>query len=196
MNVRTIAPAGPDARPRCIATLVPAFADDPVARWVFPEPGQYLRYFPKIVGGFADVALKDGSAWEVDGFSGAAVWLAPGREPAEEALVEAVAEGVPRPRQAGVFDLFQRMAESHPEGPHWYLPLIGVEPARQGLGYGSSLLRSMSRVCDREGLPAYLEATSPANVALYRRHGFRPSGVLRSGDSPPLVRMERQPHPV
>jgi GNAT superfamily N-acetyltransferase len=193
MNARTIAPVRPGEQPRCIGTLVSAFADDPVARWVFSEPGRYLDYFPRVLQSFAAVALRDGTAWEVDGFSGTAVWLAPGQEPDEEGLASAVAEGVPGARQAEVFELLEQMAESHPRGPHWYLPFIGVEPARQGRGCGSALLSRMTRVCDQEGLPAYLEATRPANVALYRRHGFRPLGVLQAGDSPPLVRMERNP---
>jgi ribosomal protein S18 acetylase RimI-like enzyme len=88
------------------------------------------------------------------------------------------------------------MAESHPQGPHWHLPLIGVDPSRQGLGYGSALLVEMTRTRDREGLPLYLEATSPANVAFYRRHGFRPLGRLQARDPPPLVRMEREPRLV
>jgi hypothetical protein len=77
MNARTIAPVRPGEQPRCIGTLVSAFADDPVARWVFSEPGRYLDYFPRVLKSFAAVALRDGTAWEVDGFSGTAVWLAP-----------------------------------------------------------------------------------------------------------------------
>ena len=56
---------------------------------------------------------------------------------------------------------------------HWYLPLIGVDPFHQRKGYGSALLRHVLRLCDRDGTPAYLESTNPANVPLYERHGFR-----------------------
>jgi GNAT superfamily N-acetyltransferase len=186
----------PGEQDRCVDTLVDAFADDPVARWLFPQSNQYLEHFPKLVNAFAEVAVSRGTAWEIDGFSGTAVWLAPGSEPDEVALAEAVGEGVPVDRQPGVFELLGRMAEAHPQGAHWYLPLIGVEPRRQGLGYGSALLAEVARICDRDGLPAYLEATSPGNVALYRRHGFRPLGSLQAADSPPLVRMERPPRSV
>lgn len=196
MNAYTVSSVGPDAQPRCINTLVAAFAEDPVARWVFPDPGRYLEHFPRLVESFAQVSVRDGTAWEVGGFSGAAVWLAPGQEPDEEHLAAAVAEGVPAPRQPEVLELFERMSESHPQGPHWYLPLIGVEPRRQGRGCGSALLSRMTRVCDREGLPAYLEATHAANVALYERHGFHALGVLRAGSSPPMVRMLREPRPA
>jgi GNAT superfamily N-acetyltransferase len=196
MNKRTIASVRPGEQDRCVGTLVDAFADDPVARWLFPQSNQYVENFPKLVNAFATVAVSRGTAWEIDGFAGTAVWLAPGREPDEAALAEAVGEGVLADRKRGAFELLERMAEVHPQGPHWYLPLIGVEPRRQGLGYGSALLSEVARICDREGLPAYPEATSPSNVALYHRHGFRPLGSLQAGDSPPLIRMERPPRSV
>lgn len=193
MKQRIIASVRPGEQDRCVGTLVDAFAEDPVARWLFPKSSEYLDHFPKLVNAFAEVAASQGTAWEIDGFAGAAVWLAPGSEPDESALAEAVGEGVPADRQPGVLELLERMAEAHPQGPHWYLPLIGVEPRRQGLGYGSALLAEGARICDREGLPAYLEATSPGNAALYQRHGFRPLGLLQADDSPPMVRMERKP---
>ncbi len=193
MNERAIVPVAAGAQRRCVGTLIAAFADDPVARWLFPEPGQYLDHFPRLVGAFAEPALEAGTAFQVDGFAGAAVWLAPGQEPDEDALAEAIGQGVSAERQAAVLELLGRMAEAHPKEAHWYLPLIGVEPAYQGRGYGSALLSQVSKVCDREGLPAYLEATSPANVALYRRHGFRPLGLIQAQGSPPLVSMEREP---
>jgi ribosomal protein S18 acetylase RimI-like enzyme len=39
-----------------------------------------------------------------------------------------------------VFTVLETMEGYHPSEPHWYLPLIGVEPARQGRGHGSALL--------------------------------------------------------
>jgi RimJ/RimL family protein N-acetyltransferase len=66
----------------------------------------------------------------------------------------------------------EQMAEFHPQEPHWYLPLLGVDPMKQGRGYGSALLVHALERCDRDRLPAYLEASSPRNKALYERHGF------------------------
>jgi len=47
--------------------------------------------------------------------------------------------------------------------------------------------------CDVETLPAYLEATSERNVALYERLGFEHLGELRLNNSPPLWPMRRPP---
>ncbi len=46
---------------------------------------------------------------------------------------------------------------------------------------------------DREGSPAYLEATSRRNRALYERHGFVTIGELTVADCPPLYAMWRPP---
>jgi hypothetical protein len=47
--------------------------------------------------------------------------------------------------------------------------------------------------CDRDGLPAYLEATTPRSVGLYRRHGFEVVTEIRVGSAPPIFPMVRRP---
>jgi ribosomal protein S18 acetylase RimI-like enzyme len=90
-----------------------------------------------------------------------------------------------------VFALLEQTAEHHPETPCWYLPFIGIDPQHQGRGLGSRLLAEGLARCDRDRLPAYLEASSARNRALYERHGFVGTGELRAGDSPPLWPMLR-----
>ena len=85
------------------------------------------------------------------------------------------------------------MAKHHPREPHWYLPLIGVDPAHQGKGYGDALMANALERCDRDRAPAYLESTNPRNISLYRRHGFEPIGTIQAGSSPLLVPMLRRP---
>ena len=52
--------------------------------------------------------------------------------------------------------------------------------------------RTLTR-CDRETLPAYLEATSERNAALYARLGFAHLSSFTLGSSPPLWPMRRPP---
>ncbi len=85
------------------------------------------------------------------------------------------------------------MGEFHPKEPHWYLPLIGVDPTRQNKGYGAMLMQYALEVCDRDGLPAYLESSNPRNITLYQRHGFEIVGTIQAGSSPPLFPMRREP---
>jgi GNAT superfamily N-acetyltransferase len=65
-------------------------------------------------------------------------------------------------------------------------------PCRQGQGHGSALLRHALERCDRDHLPAYLDATNPRNISLYERHGFERLGRIQVGTSPPLVPMLRK----
>jgi GNAT superfamily N-acetyltransferase len=67
-------------------------------------------------------------------------------------------------------------------------------PAFQSRGIGSAFLRAMLARADREGMPAYHEATSPRNRALYERHGYVSQGELTLPDGgPTLWRMWREP---
>ena len=69
--------------------------------------------------------------------------------------------------------------------------MIGVDPTHQRKGCGAALLRETLRQCDRDHVPAYLEASNPANMNLYRRHGFEVQGTIQVGSSPPLFPMLR-----
>lgn len=81
----------------------------------------------------------------------------------------------------------------HPRQRHYYLPYIGVRPAAQGRGLGTGLLAPVLERCDRERLPAYLEASSPDNARLYRRLGFTTREIIRPLGSPPIELMIRDP---
>jgi GNAT superfamily N-acetyltransferase len=83
--------------------------------------------------------------------------------------------------------------ETHPHEPCWYLNLLGVAAGHQGTGIGSGLLEVALARSDRDGIPAYLEATSPDNRRLYERHGFVVERRLDSYGGPPLWAMWRQP---
>ena len=92
--------------------------------------------------------------------------------------------------------MFEQMDALHPQETYWHLPLIGVDPAHQGKGIGSALLSHILNVCDGQNVSAYLEATSPRNVPLYKRHGFEAIGSIQVADSPRIVAMLRKPRPM
>ncbi|HZS00118.1 MAG TPA: GNAT family N-acetyltransferase [Chloroflexota bacterium] len=179
---------------RIVAVLVLAFSRDPAVRWAFPEPSRYLTYFPRFVRAFGGRAFEHGSAHYADGYVGAALWLPPDVHPDEDAMGTVFQEGAAEQAQEDVFALLEQMASYHPSEPHWYLPLIGVDPTRQGNGYGSALLQHATALCDRDGRLAYLESSNPANVPLYERHGFEVVGTIQAGSSPPFWPMVRKPH--
>jgi ribosomal protein S18 acetylase RimI-like enzyme len=177
-----------------IAVVVLAFAADPVTRWTWPDPSAYLAHFPAFVKAFGGRAFAEGAARCIDGYAGAALWLPPGVGPDEDALGELLQRTAPPAIQGDIFALLEQMGRYHPSEPHWYLPLIGVDPARQSQGHGSALMRHALAACDRDGRPAYLESTNPRNLPLYERHGFERLGTIQAGASPPLFPMLRKPH--
>jgi ribosomal protein S18 acetylase RimI-like enzyme len=174
-----------------IDTVVLAFAADPVARWNWPDPHQYLASMPSLVRAFGRGAFAHGGAHCTDGYGGAALWLPPGVQPEEAALDDVVQRTVSASIRSDAMAIFEQMARYHPRGPHWYLPLIGVDPACQGHGHGGALMTYALRQCDQDHLPAYLESTNPRNISLYQRHGFQVIGTIQVGTSPPLAPMLR-----
>jgi ribosomal protein S18 acetylase RimI-like enzyme len=177
---------------RAVATLTLAFASDPIIRWLFPDTEDYLTAFPalvRLVG--ADALSGAGSTDEAAGGLGAALWVAPEVELDADPVVDLLEQTVARSRHEAVFGFLEKVQGDHLEAPHWYLPFIGVDPLAQGRGHGGQLLDVGASRCDADGLPAYLEASSPRNRALYERHGYQVLGEIRSADSPPLWPMVR-----
>jgi ribosomal protein S18 acetylase RimI-like enzyme len=172
--------------------IVLAFAGDPITRWTWPEAHAYLAAMPRLVRAFGGNAFTHRSAYGVDDFAGAALWLPPGIEPDRDAMGELMQSTLTPVQLEGAMALFEQMAGYHPHEPHWYLPLIGVDPAQQGKGHGDAMMAHALARCDRDHAPAYLESTNPRNISLYRRHGFEPLGEIRTSASPPLVPMLRK----
>jgi len=189
---RDVSPAADEDR--AIATITMAFTNDPVARWIFRDANVYLTYCPGFLKAFAGSAFANDSADSIDDCGGVALWLPPEVAPDEETMDAITEEAVPAAEQEEVFAFLGQMGEFHPTEPHWYLPLIGVDVTKQGRGYGSALLCHSLERCDRDQVPAYLEATSLRNRSLYERHGFDELGIIQAGSSPPMWPMQRRPH--
>lgn len=178
--------------PRALAAIVTAFAADPVSRWVFSEPADYLRLFPLVVGHMGGGAFAQGTAIASADLRAVALWLPPGASGDLEAVGETLAtSGHTPPEDAPAF--FEAMAHHHPEAPHWYLPFIGVDPGLQGRGLGGELMTAALARVDESGLPAYLESSNPKNVPFYERFGFRAAGAIQVGNSPLMTPMWRPP---
>jgi ribosomal protein S18 acetylase RimI-like enzyme len=188
--IKTVTPSNAD---QAIGTVVLAFSADPIARWFYPDPHQYLLHLPNFVRAFAGKAFEHNSAYYVDGYLGAALWLPPEVHPDENALTALLQRTIPEENQQEIFAFIEQMDSSHPSEPHWYLPMIGVDPAQQHQGYGSALLQHALLVCDRDQKLAYLESSSPKSIPLYEWHGFELAGTIQVGSSPPLFPMLRKP---
>lgn len=182
-----------------VEVLCRAFDEDPVVNWFVREDAGRADAFRR----FFDVAVRrmtlphDEVYTTADG-GGAALWNPPGAwqlEPDDlEALLPDFAHVFGEAKLERSLQGMEMMETAHPTEPHFYLFLLGVHPARHNRGIGSALLQTVLRRCDEEGLPAYLEATSPRNVPLYERHGFVVTDTMTMPDGgPPLWLMWRAP---
>lgn len=180
--------------------LADAFYDDPVGRWLDPDDETRATRLARLFELWATAfTLPHGEVLRV-GDAAAALWLPPGRWQVPPLVL---LRHLPRlgrifGRRTALLLRGQRSLERHhPRTPHWYLPAIGVATADQGRGVGSALLGAVLERCDRDGVPAYLEATCERNRDLYARHGFDlRDDVIHLPDGPPLWPMWREPRPV
>ena len=193
MTTQLVQTAAPSNEPQIVDTVVLAFSSDPVVRWFYPEGHQFLTNFPAFVRAFGGRAFENGSAYHVDGFLGAALWLPPDVHPDEDSVVDLIQSTVPEKAQGDLLSILEQLGSFHPREPHWYLPLIGVDPAHQGKGYGSALMEHALIPCDGEKKAAYLESTNAKNIPLYERYGFELVGKLEVGSAPPLFPIVRKP---
>ena len=99
----------------------------------------------------------------------------------KRALAGLIQRSVSEHKLEEVLGVFEQMGSYHPSEPHWYLPLIGVDPAQQGRGYGSALMEHALIRCDRDQKLAYLESSNPKNISLHERHGFELLGTIQVG---------------
>ncbi|MGW2182997.1 GNAT family N-acetyltransferase [Streptomyces sp. NPDC001732] len=175
--------------------LARAFDDDPMMRWFFPDESSraegMARYFATI---FTRQYGRHGVCERTD--AGAAFWVSPeGQEKAVpdaetvQELEEILGDRAPLFREA-----VGLAAEHGPKEPHWYLAVVGADPAARGQGHGSALLRSGLAKADAAGMPVYLESSKESNLPIYEHFGFTVLGEARlPGGGPVLWAMRRAP---
>lgn len=79
-------------------------------------------------------------------------------------------------------------------GRHWYLAALAVDPAHQGKGHASRLLRDGLNRIDMENLPCYLETDGEKNASIYRRFGFEViDEFVAPGSNETTIAMLRKP---
>ena len=178
---------------RVISSIVLGFSSDPILRWLYPEPQEYLTNFPILAQLFGGRAFNHNSAYHLQNYIGAALWLAPDVHPDEEGLTQMLQDGFDGTQLDEIFSLFEQMDNFHPDEPCWHLAFIAVDPAQQNKGYGATLLNHTLEVVDNDKKLAYLESTNEANLSLYRRHGFELVGNIQAGKSPSMFPMIREP---
>lgn len=66
-------------------------------------------------------------------------------------------------------DIHKRIMKNN----HQYIILLGVDPNKQGQGYGSKLMLPVLKIAEEKGQACYLETHGENNVAFYSKLGFK-----------------------
>ncbi len=180
--------------------LAQAFYDDPVMSWLLPDDGSRQRRLRSLFQiELRYLHLPNDEVYTTADLAGGALWAPPDKwRTPPVSLVRSMPQlalslGRRLPPALRCIAAIERV---HPHEPHWYLGVLGTEPARQGKGIGGALMGPVLQRCDRDGLPAYLESSKEANVAFYARHGFEVTRPLDLPDGGPRVwPMWREPRP-
>lgn len=195
MGIR-VQQAGQDDRELVVSVLEEAFHHDPVSSWVFPDEAHRRAVHGKFLGVFADITLAEGRIDVAEDGAAVALWLpVPSRRARGEDPTPALMRQTADPDNERCELVGRLTGKVHPhDRAHSYLLMIGVSPQRQGEGVGAELIRAELDRCDRDGVPAYLEASSARSRTLYERLGFRFLGsAVELPDGPSMWPMWREP---
>jgi GNAT superfamily N-acetyltransferase len=169
------------------ATLTAAFAADPLWRWAFPRLEDLEVLWRFMIGS----ALRYRWVRLLDGCTAATLWIPPGGTELteqEQAELPALLARLIGDRASEVLELMDRLEAAHPhDRPHFYLSLLGTDPAHRGKGLGMALLAENLALIDAEGMPAYLESSNPVNNRRYESVGFVAVGELSTPDDAHVV---------
>lgn len=177
--------------------LVRAFDDDPWMNFVAKQDARRSsRMRAWLHRGFARQTFPHGETYMTAGCEGVALWTPP--HPPSHAWMDDVELRVTLARVSGVHRVPQMLrairliGQHEPKERHMELRLLAVEPALQGQGIASRLVRPMLQACDAQRLPTALLCTKESNVAVYAHFGFTVSAEVEIPSGPRLWEMWRR----
>lgn len=191
-----VRPAVRGDRQRVVETLARAFWTDPFLLYFYPDEAVRRRRIQRFFDLLWRANNDDGRIEVVGACDAAALWREPGRWqiPRIRMLTQlprmSIAYGLAAWRVLASLRIMER---HHPTEPHWYLMTLGTDPASQGHGLGKALVLAGLARCDTDGLPAYLESGSAANIPFYEGLGFRLLGEVAVPGGPIFYPMRRPP---
>lgn len=176
-----------------ISAIALAFTEDPMFRWLYSNPKNYLKHFPSFIEAYGGKSFKQKSAFYIEGYLGAALWLPPHIEPDKENVIQCIEKVANKGQLIDAYYILEQLEQYHPTEPYWYLSFIGVDHYCQNQGHGSELMRYALSRFDSQSSAAYLESSNPRNITFYERHGFKKLGKIQKGSTPALYPMLRSP---
>lgn len=175
-SVRTPRKLAPHEIDAAAYALGRAFYDDPLMMYLMPSDAKRARTMTHVMRSALRMAQPEDEIYTTGATHGAALFLPPGRSKVPLGrILRVVAPQAwrfgagPLRRYIAVTDEFEH---KHPEGDHWYLMTLGVNPDRQGQGLGGAMMSDILKRAEAEGTTVYLETNKPRNVVFYQKHGL------------------------
>jgi ribosomal protein S18 acetylase RimI-like enzyme len=188
MKITTATPSDIDEAVGCLAT---AFAQDPITGFLLQTSQGYRervkQFFSLLMRARVALKMPVFVARGTQGIGGATMGYStvqsdwPARLTEEWDQFEKAIPGLTE--RMAIYD--EVAAKFKPPTPHYYLGVIGTDPALQGSGIGTQLLKSFCEVSASDPLSSgvYLETAQASNLKFYERGGFSETGRGNLGDA-------------
>jgi ribosomal protein S18 acetylase RimI-like enzyme len=170
-------------------SLANAFMKDPLQNYVFPDEDERRKKSPAHFEPILRYGLLFGEVYTTTGKEGAIVWLKPNQtEVTPEKILasglDQLHESIGEEAAGRFFSALEYIDPFHKEDvpeAHWYLMVVGVDPAYQSKGIGQALILPVLEKARDSKTPVYLETACPSNVSFYQKLGFK---VIREVTEP------------
>lgn len=194
-DIKPIAPA--DSTAIC-AMMARAFFDDPVMMHLFADDAVRTAKLPKLFALYLKMGLAHKACFMSAGGESAALWRPPNawHIPFWQYVVHGPALlNIFGGGTLNVIKTLDEVEKLHPKIPHWYLQVLATDPAKQGKGFASAVMRQQLAVADAARMPCYLESSKETNIPVYRAFGFDVTGEIKlPGGGPTVWPMWRNAH--
>ena len=174
-----------------VACLATAFAQDPITGYLLQTgPGyreRVTQFFSLLMRARVELKMPVFVARGAHGIGGATMGYSTVRSEWPAGLAEewdGFEKAIPGlADRMAIYD--EAAAKFTPPAPHYYLGVIGTDPALQGSGIGTQLLKSFCEVSASDPLSSgvYLETAQASNLKFYERGGFSETGRGNLGDA-------------
>lgn len=162
--------------------IAQAFRDDPLCAFMLPQQKTRIQTLVKFFRVYGELSIQSQRGYGVgDPLQGVAFWISPGKDGLSisprflRKLVPLLFTSYPIGylRARAVMSRIDSLRQKYAAEPHYYLDNIGVSPFARRQGLSSRLIRPFLAMADEQGVMAYTDTVTPANVPLYEHFGFQ-----------------------
>ena len=184
-----------------INILAQSFADDPMWKFILPNPQNRLSILKAMFKVFVDDGIKRGQVMLAPNQEGAVIWYPSQVNIFDESFID-----VEEKLNAIAFDfqeseivirldmIGKKIQPLAPTIPHHEIFWIATLPESRGKGVGSLMLQSILDDADSQNVGCYLVSSNPDNTSFYEYHGFNKIDLISINSRLTLITMWRVPN--